>query len=131
MNLTREGVITPFEIYPGVFVPSGTYEETEAQLVAFTNQGAPVSTRVRLTFGGFFGGSRVNLAPQFRFRIGETFNTELTWSRNDVDLPWGAFVTNLASTRVSYSFTPRVYVQALVQYNDRADLWSSNVRFGG
>ena len=34
------------------------------------------------------------------------------------------------SSRVSYSFNPRVYVQALLQYNDRANLWSSNVRFG-
>ena len=31
---------------------------------------------------------------------------------------------------MSYSFTTRLFLQALVQYNDRADLWSSNVRFG-
>jgi hypothetical protein len=31
---------------------------------------------------------------------------------------------------VSYSFTPRMYLQALLQYNDRANVWSSNVRFG-
>jgi hypothetical protein len=130
MNLTREGVTTSFEIFPDVFVPSGIYDHREAQLVAFTNQGAPISTRVRLTFGGFFGGSRVNVSPQVRFRVTETFNTEVVWSRNDIDLPWGAFVTNLVSSRVSYSFTPRIYLQALVQYNDRADLWSSNVRFG-
>ena len=65
MNLLREGVVTPFEIYPGVIVPTGNYESTEAQLVAFTNQGAPISARMRLTFGGFFGGSRVVTAPQF------------------------------------------------------------------
>ena len=47
-----------------------------------------------------------------------------------MDLPWGQFVTNLGRTRVSYSFSPRVFVQGLVQYNDRADLWSSNIRFG-
>jgi hypothetical protein len=130
MNLTREGVITPFEIFPGVHVPTGTYDHREAQLVAFTNQGAPVSTRARVTFGGFFGGSRVSVTPELRFRLGETFNTDVAWSRNDIDLPGGAFVTNLISTRTSYSFTPRIYLQALVQYNDRADLWSSNVRFG-
>ena len=130
MNLTREGVITPFEIFPGVFVPAGDYEESEAQLVAFTNQGAPLSTRMRLTFGGFFGGSRVVVAPQVRFRISDVFNTEVNWSRNDINLPGGAFVTNLISSRVSYSFSPRIYVQALLQYNDRADLWSNNVRFG-
>jgi hypothetical protein len=130
MNLTREGVITPFEIFPGVSVPAGTYDHTEAQLVAFTNQGAPISTRMRLTFGGFFGGSRVNVAPQVRLRLSEVFTTDVNWSRNDIDLPWGAFVTNLISSRASYSFTPRIYLQALIQYNDRADVWSSNVRFG-
>jgi hypothetical protein len=31
---------------------------------------------------------------------------------------------------VSYSFTPRMFVQSLVQYNDRAGLWSTNLRFG-
>ena len=31
---------------------------------------------------------------------------------------------------MSYSFTPRIYVQALLQYNDRARLWSTNLRFG-
>jgi hypothetical protein len=54
----------------------------------------------------------------------------VSWNRNDVALPWGRFVTNLVRTRVSYSFTPRVYVQGLLQYNDRAQIWSSNLRFG-
>ena len=40
------------------------------------------------------------------------------------------FVTNLARARVSYSFTPRIFTQALVQYNDNADIWSANLRFG-
>ncbi len=130
MNVSREGVTTPFEPYPGVIVPVGNYEHSEAQLVAFTNQGAPISTRMRVTFGGSFGGSRVIIAPQFRFRIRDVFSTEVNWTRNDYDLPGGAFITNLISSRVSYSFTPRIYLQALLQYNDRADLWSSNVRFG-
>ena len=130
MNITREGVTTPFEIYPDIFVPVGNYENSEAQLVAFTNQGAPLSVRMRLTVGGFFDGSRVVTAPQLLLRISDVFNTEVMYTRNDVELTGGAFVTNLMSTRVSYSFNPRIYVQALVQYNDRANLWSSNIRFG-
>jgi hypothetical protein len=47
-----------------------------------------------------------------------------------VALPGGKFITNLVRTRVSYSFNPRVYVQALLQYNDRAEIWSTNLRFG-
>jgi hypothetical protein len=82
------------------------------------------------TIGGFFGGDRVQLSPTVRARLGETFTTEVAYQRNDIDLPWGSFVTNLIRTRVSYSFNTRTFVQTLVQYNDRADLWSMNLRFG-
>jgi hypothetical protein len=130
MNLTREGVRTPFEIFPGVIVPPGTYDHREAQIVAMTNQGLPFSVSLRVTAGGFFGGDRLALNPTVRFRAGDALTTEVNYQRNDITLPWGAFVTNLVRTRVSYSFSPRVFTQALVQYNDRADLWSMNFRFG-
>ena len=130
VNLTREGVVDPFLISPGIEVPAGTYDHAEVQLVFQTNQGAPVYGRLQVTRGGFFGGTRVGVSPQVRVRVGETFNTELSWDRNDVDLEAGAFVTNLARARVSYSFSPRVFVQSLVQYNDRANTWTSNFRFG-
>jgi hypothetical protein len=130
MNVTREGVVRGFEIYPGVMVPAGTYDHAEAQLVFQTNQGAPLYGRLQVTRGGFFGGDRFGLSPQVRLRLGETFNTELTWDRNDIELPGGQFVTNLVRHRVSYSFSPRVFVQSLVQYNDRSNSWSSNFRFG-
>ncbi len=39
MNLTQEGVRVPFQIYPGIFVPAGTYNNAEIQPVIMTNQG--------------------------------------------------------------------------------------------
>ena len=129
MNLTKEGVLEPFQIFPGVIVPVRTYDHAEAQLVVTSNRGAPVSVQVRSTIGGFFGGDRVQVGPQVNMRVGETFNAQVEWNRNDIDLPSGAFVTNLGRFRVNYSFTTRMFLQALVQYNDRADLWSSNIRF--
>jgi hypothetical protein len=130
MNLTEEGVRQPFEIYPDIFVPPGTYENAEAQLVLMTNQGAPLSLNLQTFFGGFFDGDRVTLNPTVRVRAGDTLSAELAYQRNDVNLPAGEFTTNLVRTRVSYSFNPRVFLQGLVQYNDRADLWSMNFRFG-
>jgi len=130
INLTTEGVREPFEIYPGIFVTPGTYDHTEALLVFITNQGAPLSLHLQTRFGGFFGGSRVSVSPTIRARAGDSLTTELAYERNDVDLPAGRFVTNLGRLRVSYSFSTHAYVQALVQYNDRADLWSMNLRFG-
>jgi hypothetical protein len=130
MNLTVEGLREPFEIYPGIFVPAGTYKHKEALLVFMTNQGAPISLNMQTTIGGIFGGDRKTLNPTLRMRLGEALTTEVAYQRNDVNLPWGDFVTNLVRTRVSYSFNPRTFIQSLVQYNDRADLWSMNLRFG-
>jgi len=130
VNFRTEGVLEAFEIYPGIFVQPGRYDFTEAQLVGITNQGAPLSLETRVFFGGFFGGHRVTLETGFRGRIGESFNAYVDWVRNDVTLPVGDFVTDLLKVRLSYSFTPRLYVQALVQYNSVIDNWSTNLRLG-
>ena len=129
VNLSKEGVLEPFDIFPDVTVPVGTYDHREAQLVLMTNQGAPISFEIRSVIGGFFGGDRVQAGPQVSMRVSESFNAQVSWDRNDISLPSGDFVTNLGRVRVNYSFTTRMFVQALVQYNDRADLWSSNIRF--
>ncbi|MEZ5287195.1 MAG: DUF5916 domain-containing protein [Vicinamibacterales bacterium] len=129
-NLTREGVRTPFEIFPASRCRPAPTTTEEAQLVLMTNQGAPISLNLQTFIGGFFSGDRVTLNPTIRFRPSETFTTEIAYSRNDVHLLEGDFITNLIRTRVSYSFSPRVFVQSLLQYNDRADVWSMNLRFG-
>lgn len=130
LNFTTEGVTEPFEIYPGVIVPTGVYKHAEAQLVFNTNRGAWWSLAGRSHIGGFFGGNRISMSPILRLRAGETFNSEFSLSRNDVDLPGGSFITNLFRTRITYSFTPRIFISGLFQYNDRDDIASMNVRFG-
>ena len=131
VNFTQEGVQEPFQIVNGVTVPVDEYEHEEAQLVFMTNQGAPLSLNVRSTIGGFFGGDRVNVEPTVRYRVGEKFSTELSWSHSDIDLPipGGDFEVDLARLRVSYSFTPRISIQTLVQYNKRDDVFATNLRF--
>ncbi|MFP6836051.1 MAG: DUF5916 domain-containing protein [Pseudomonadales bacterium] len=131
VNIKHEGVKTPFDIVDGVTVAADQYDHEEASLVIMSDEAAPLSASIRMTAGGLFGGNRVTLQPTVRYRIGESFSTELTWNYNDIDLPVpdGRFKINLARLRVSYSFTPKILLQALVQYDDRDDLVATNVRF--
>ncbi len=131
VNFTHEGVTEPFEIIDGVTVPVGDYDHGETQLVFITNQGAPLSFTLRTTIGGLFGGDRISLQPTIRYRISEKFSTELTWNYNDISLPVnnGNFKINLGRLRVSYSFTPKISLQALVQYDDQEDVVATNLRF--
>jgi hypothetical protein len=131
VNFTRDGVIEAFEIIDGVTVQPGTYDHAEAQIQYFTNQSKPLSFTLRSTIGGKFGGDRVSLRPAVKYRIGETFRSELEFVYNDFDLPVpnGQFTANLARLRLSYSFTSSVQLQALVQYRENADTMGTNIRF--
>lgn len=130
VDYTTEGVFEPFEISPGVVVLPGTYNHWETILAFFTNKSKPIYVSTRHILGGFFGGKRYSNTVTLGLRLGDRFNSEFNLSRNDVSLPGGDFTTNLLWSRVSYSFTPRLFLQGLVQYNNVTDTWSANVRFG-
>jgi len=128
-NLRQEGVVEAFTV-SGLNVPSGRYDTHERELSFTYNRSAPVSFGVSTAFNGFFGGDIVEWGPSVNLRAGETLNASIRWSRNDITLPSGSVITNLTSARVAYNFSPRVFAQSLLQYNDSADLWSVNMRFG-
>ena len=86
--------------------------------------------QVRFNDGGFLSGERRNFGVTLNARRGFIVQSSIQWEHNDVNLREGEFETNLILWRVNYSFTPSTFLQALVQYNDRASNWSMNVRFG-
>ncbi|MCB0664204.1 MAG: carbohydrate binding family 9 domain-containing protein [Saprospiraceae bacterium] len=130
LNLTTEGVLAPFEISPGIIVAPGTYEHSEAQLVFMTNESKNISISTRHVLGGFFGGERYANSATLKLRFGDRFNSEFIMNHNDIRLPEGDFIAKLFGTRLAYSFTPRIYLQSLIQFNSVSDLWSANIRFG-
>jgi hypothetical protein len=131
VNFTREGVIEPFDIVEGVVIPAGTYDHSEAEFQFETDLSAPLAYTAALRTGGFFGGDIFSLTQGLKWRIGGDFITDTEWEYNDVHLPGGDFTANRVRARLSYSFTPSIYLQALLQYSDVADdFWSANVRLG-
>jgi uncharacterized protein DUF5916 len=131
VNFTRAGVINAFDIVDGVTIQPGTYDHREGSLSFFTNQSKPFSFSFRTTVGGSFGGNRVLVSPAIRYRIGETFSSELAVDYNEFSLPVpnGDFTANLVRLRLSYSFTPKILLQALIQYNEVDEATGTNIRF--
>jgi hypothetical protein len=129
VNRTVEGLQDPFEITPGVVVAPGSYRHWELAWRWNTNEAAPFSYSGGMNIGGFLSGNRRSFDNTLNYRVGTKLITSITWSYNDIELVEGAFTTNLGQLRASYNFTPSIYLQAFIQYNDDADIWSSNIRF--
>lgn len=131
VNFIHEGVKEPFDIISGVTVQPAEYDDEELSLVFQTDRAAPISFDLSTKIGGLFGGDRLNIEPTLRFRRSEKFRAEVSWNYNDIDLPvpGGDFRINTGRLRMSYSFTPKMLLQALVQYDDRTDQIATNFRF--
>ena len=129
MNLVKEGVLESFEISDGVSVSKGTYNDKEIQIMIMTNNAKPISFSSMNRVGGFFGGDRLNMTPTMRIRYKDRFTSEFSSNYNQVTMPDGKFTTNLIRARLTYAFTPKIYIQSLLQYNNQSDIWSMNWRF--
>ncbi len=136
-NWNREGLYEPFEIRGvvnqlglPVIVPAGIYDGWEAQLVFFTDQSRMLSFNSRVNWGAFLSGDKRTTSGDVTLRYGDRSSATAAVSYNDVSLPEGEFTTLLTSLKLGYFFTPRIYMQGLVQYSDQVDTWSTNLRFG-
>jgi hypothetical protein len=130
-NHVTEGLYEDFEIRGvDVTVPAGMYAGWEGALVFFTDQSRAVSFNSRFNWGDFLSGTKRTSSGDVTVRYSDRSSATAALSYNDVELPQGDFTTTLTSLKLSYFFTPRIYLQGLVQYSDQVDQWSSNVRLG-
>ncbi len=127
-NLTREGLQAPFAIAPGVVVPPGVYDNVEAAWRWNSNEGAPLAINGGLDWGGFLSGTRHGVFNTVTLRAGAALASSLRVAYNRVALAEGRFSTTLITARVAYNFTPRMYLQSLMQYNQQSATWSGNLR---
>ena len=130
VNYGHEGVREPFFI-AGHRVAAGDYDDRQIDIGASTPQTGRWSGGVYMSAGGFYGGDQRTFSPFVNYRRDETFSAFASWNHNAIDLPGDgpAFDVNLARIGVSYSFTPKIGVQTLVQYNDADDVLAGNLRF--
>jgi Domain of unknown function (DUF5916)/Carbohydrate family 9 binding domain-like len=130
-NHTTEGLRAPFLISAnrGISIPVGEYSFNEWALMFRTNPSAAFNWNVRLTLGDFYDGYKHSYQAGFTTRFNERFNVASTYTRNELSLPAGAYATDLLTSRVNVSFSTNVFLNALIQYNTDARMWTSNVRF--
>jgi hypothetical protein len=124
-----EAIEDPFTLAKGVRVPAGGYSWQQVQgSFTFGPQRKISGTAVAL-HGSFYDGTVTEVGWRSRLEFSPQFYAEPTITINHVDVPWGRGFSNLVSSRLTYTLTPRMFVSGLVQYQSRNDAVSTNARF--
>jgi hypothetical protein len=119
----------PFRIRPNVTIPRGTYQMNEWMLTYNTSPGRRFYERLTVQPNQFYDGTRLRVSASAGVRASSQLAAELQYERNDVKMPWGGFLVNLSTLRVDYTFSPRMTLRSLTQYNSSTHELSNNIRF--
>jgi hypothetical protein len=128
----QDNPTTPFTVYNRdgrrVTIPVGEYTWIQHAFEYIHNPSARVSGSVRVRVGDYYDGDFNAFELNSDYRISSRMTASLGWTRQDIDLPVGAFVTNLVPIKASYAFTTLASMSALLQYNGQTAQFSSNIR---
>ena len=110
-------------IRPGVF-EWNTYKATYISSTTGTKLGGSLGVEG----GGYYGGRRQTLKAVLNVVPSNTLLIETTYTRNQLQLPGLKDASsNVIGARVSYSFSPDLFVKAFAQMNDERKLASLNL----
>jgi len=128
-NIRKEWVSEGFYI-SNLLINSGEYNNSEAQLVFMTNKTQKLSLSTRSNFGGYFGGSKISNSANLNYRYGDKFISTLSINSNNIKMENEKLNVLISGLGLTYSFSPRIFIQSLIQYNNVENLLSVNTRFG-
>ena len=129
INFVSEGVFDEFSI-KGVKISPGNYSWAEFMPVIMTNKNKKIYFYSRLRIGGYFGGNRFSASNRAKIQFNNKFNSELNFDYNKLNLPNGDVTALVSGGRLIYSFTPKIFVQSYIQYNNISNVFSVNAKFG-
>jgi len=129
VNAAETVVDEGFDLSDDVTVPAGRYGNNHIGWFGGTSRARMVSASTNGMLSQFYDGTLVSAGLTLTAALSAQFALEPGFRRNVVDVPNGDFTADITSLRVSYSFSTRMSVNALVQYNSLAEDFSTNVRF--
>lgn len=126
---TFERLLAPFPIHSGLVIPAGEYTTAETLVRYASDPSKRVSGSLQFTKGEFWSGTRTSPRGSVRVRVNAHLAASASYNRDRVELREGSFRDNLASLRLDWSLTTKMFLNAFVQYNGATGTWFSNVRF--
>ncbi len=111
-----------------ITVPVGDYDYGQIFWFGGSSNNRPWQLDLSGTYQGYFGGTLLSVNTGLNLAFNSRLATGVQYSHNHVEVPAGMFNADVSSLRLSYSFSTRLFANALLQYNSLSNTLSANVR---
>jgi hypothetical protein len=124
----REVLDAPFEISPGVIIPTGSRLWGTFRLICGTTRSRPVNVRFDYRQGGFFAGDRTDYSGELGWRPSPHLEFDFNYTLNRIRLPQGNFDVRVGSAKAVYTYSPDLQFSLLGQYDNFSNQLGVNFR---
>ena len=128
-QMSDEVLDAPFEISDGIIIPAGDYAFDQYCASLGSGEHRRVSFVAYYCGGEFFDGDISAPGASVTWRPSAHFRLTLGYDISDIDLPYGSFVTRLASVRADVAFTNTIYWENFLQYDNVSNTMGLNSIF--
>lgn len=120
LQKTFENLTNNFNIFDTIVIPKGEYDFHTYEVQFSTYQSRRFYGTANFNWGEFYSGSGNKIYINLCWYPNEHFNITADWTRYDIHLPQGDFVTNDIGSRVEYAFTPKLNNSVYGQWNNQS-----------
>lgn len=119
-SLNRDIVDSPFEMWPGVWIPADDYGWGGFRTSLRTSEARPLSVYLNYRNGDYYHGTRRDYQAEMNWRPSAHWLVGLNYQLRQVRLPSGDFDARLAGVRLNLTFTPELSWNNLLQYENKS-----------
>jgi len=126
LSTNYEWLTEDFEIHDGVNILPGVYRFTNLISQYQSDMSKPLSGLLSLNAGDFYDGTLYGYGLGANIKLGARLTLNLQYTHNDVKLSAGQFTTTIVSARILYTFSPKLFAKAFIQWNSDNNAVSGN-----
>ena len=112
----------------GIRLPAGDYRSNEFQVRYFSDKSEILSVDARYKKCDLFTAEKTTLNLGGKLQPSTRFSLSADYTRSNSELQDGSFATYDVGLRMKYTFSPRMFVNALIRYNRDKDQVDSHIR---
>ncbi len=128
INANKDVLYVPFEISPGIVIPTGSYSFADSGVEWRFASYRKFSGRVAYTEGDFYTGTRDRLFGNVTWQPSPKFRANVGYNFNDIKLAQGDFRTRLITTGFDIVFSSTLSWVNLIQYDNVSETMGVNMR---